>query len=189
MKKKKIILIVITLILVIALVVFLILKNPFKKNDGDVSGNSMDKKIDQLVSDGYLYYLLSSGPIPTDGASVEVDGVTYEYVNIAKLKTINDVSNLVNGLFTEELREDRESKIFDDRTFLELENGLYVSYNKDNVCDITNVEGLKDYTYEKVSKDMYRIITTFGDNNVVNENDNWYVQSDIFKCINNTSEQ
>ena len=119
MKKKKIILIVITLILVIALVVFLILKNPFKKNDGDVSGNSMDKKIDQLVSDGYLYYLLSSGPIPTDGASVEVDGVTYEYVNIAKLKTINDVSNLVNGLFTEELREDRESKIFDDRTFLE----------------------------------------------------------------------
>ena len=86
------------------------------------------------------------------------------------------------SLFIEDERQYRESKIFNGRSFLELEDGLYVNYDKEDICDITNIENPKSYTYEKAGNDRYRIITNFGDNNVLKENDNWYIQSDVFKC-------
>lgn len=191
MKKKKIglIILIIVIVVIVGLLIFLISKSIIDNKDKNISGIQMDDKIDQLVSDGYTYYLLSVGPIPTDGAVVEVDGVEYEYVNIAKIKTIEDITNLVNDLFVEDIRKIKETSIFENRSFLELDNGLYVSYDKDSICDITNISGLRDYTYDKVSNDMYRINTAFGDNNVIYENDDWRIQSDIFKCSNNTSEQ
>lgn len=191
MKKKKIglIILIIVIVVIVGLLIFLISKSIIDNKDKNISGIQMDDKIDQLVSDGYTYYLLSVGPIPTDGAVVEVDGVEYEYVNIAKIKTIEDITNLVNDLFVEDIRKIKETSIFENRSFLELDNGLYVSYDKDSICDITNISGLRDYTYDKVSNDMYRINTAFGDNNVIYENDDWRIQSDIFRCSNNTSEQ
>lgn len=186
MKKKKIglIILIIVIVVIVGLLIFLISKSIIDNKDKNISGIQMDDKIDQLVSDGYTYYLLSVGPIPTDGAVVEVDGVEYEYVNIAKIKTIEDITNLVNDLFVEDIRKIKETSIFENRSFLELDNGLYVSYDKDSICDITNISGLRDYTYDKVSNDMYRINTAFGDNNVIYENDDWRIQSDIFRCSN-----
>lgn len=180
--KKKIVLIVLIVIIVIAVsaVTIYLLINKTGQDENKI--NSMDKRIDEIVNDAYIYYLLANGQIPTDTSSVEVEGVTYEYVNIEKIKKIEDINNLVASLFIEDERQYRESKIFNRRSFLELEDGLYVNYDKEDICDITNIENPKSYTYEKAGNDRYRIITNFGDNNVLKENDNWYIQSDVFKC-------
>ena len=180
-KKKMFLihLIVITVISVSAVAIYLLIN---KTGQDENKINSMDKRIDEIVNDAYIYYLLANGQIPTDTSSVEVEGVTYEYVNIEKIKKIEDINNLVASLFIEDERQYRESKIFNRRSFLELEDGLYVNYDKEDICDITNIENPKSYTYEKAGNDRYRIITNFGDNNVLKENDNWYIQSDVFKC-------
>lgn len=180
--KKKIVLIVLIVIIVIAVsaVTIYLLINKTGQDENKI--NSMDKRIDEIVNDAYIYYLLANGQIPTDTSSVEVEGVTYEYVNIEKIKKIEDINNLVASLFIEDERQYRESKIFNGRSFLELEDGLYVNYDKEDICDITNIENPKSYTYEKAGNDRYRIITNFGDNNVLKENDNLYIQSDVFKC-------
>ena len=180
--KKKIVLIVLIVIIVIAVsaVTIYLLINKTGQDENKI--NSMDKRIDEIVNDAYIYYLLANGQIPTDTSSVEVEGVTYEYVNIEKIKKIEDINNLVASLFIEDERQYRESKIFNGRSFLELEDGLYVNYDTEDICDITNIENPKSYTYEKAGNDRYRIITNFGDNNVLKENDNWYIQSDVFKC-------
>ena len=180
--KKKIVLIVLIVIIVIVVSAVTIYMLINKTGQDENKINSMDKRIDEIVNDAYIYYLLANGQIPTDTSSVEVEGVTYEYVNIEKIKKIEDINNLVASLFIEDERQYRESKIFNGRSFLELEDGLYVNYDKEDICDITNIENPKSYTYEKAGNDRYRIITNFGDNNVLKENDNWYIQSDVFKC-------
>ena len=76
--KKKIVLIVLIVIIVIAVsaVAIYLLINKTGQDENKI--NSMDKRIDEIVNDAYIYYLLANGQIPTDTSSVEVEGVTEE---------------------------------------------------------------------------------------------------------------
>lgn len=186
MKKKYLILtlILIVIISVVSVFIYGYLKN---KNENENKVIDIDKRISEIITDSYTYYLLLNGNIPLEDEEIsfsEDDSVRYRLVSLDNITSINDITDLVNRLFIKDVRDDRLNDIYStDRKYVETQDRLYVNYNEDEICDLSLVEDIKNYTYTKLEDDTIMISTTLGDTIVVYENDNWYLQfSNIYNC-------
>lgn len=185
-KKTKLKIMILSVVIIVVIISLLILSiSAFSKNDE--FKKQMDDRVKEIVDNSYLYYLLLNGPLSDGNRSLEINNVKYYYINIPQLKTIEDIENISNSLFVNDIKEYMTSKLFENRVFLEFDEGLYVNSDNVEICDMTVISNLKDYIYERNSDGSYRIFTTFGENDIVYENDNWYLKREIFKCNENLS--
>lgn len=182
MKKKTIIVIIALVITFLLLIVYLLYNNIYV----DSSDDDIETRIKEIMDDSYKFYLLLNGNLPITEQTIqyENDDIRYNLVNIEGINSTSDINVLINSLFSKNARTGKFNEfISTGRNFVSNDNGLYVNFDKEDICDLSQYGDIFDYIYKKVDDTSIIVSTVLGDTMLVYEEDNWYLLYDnIYIC-------
>ena len=182
--KKKIIIstaIVLVIILAVILAIFLIQKG--KENNQE--NNDLTERAKELIRNNYIFSYLYQGDVKVSDGSIEVDGTTYYFVsddNLTGISSWADITNLIKNTFVEAKRDLYYEKIENGHQYFETDDMLYVA-KSDNICQKIPSANVNDLSISLIEDDKMLINWSNQSIYAYKENDNWYLGTDNFYCM------
>ena len=191
---KKNILIIILIILFLALIILTIFKINYKndkKENNDIK-ELTSERIEELIYDSYIYYMLSTGNIEETGITIKLNDEEYYGTNI-KVESLDDIDNMIDDMIVNERKEILMQNIFgnEQRQFY-YDNGVLFTNNieKDEECDLEKISNFGQYTITKINdenvKIKYDMMNTLGTETevlITYEEGKWKLYDVIPMCI------
>lgn len=171
-------------IIIVTIIIVVLLENSEKSQD---EKNALTNRAKELIQSNYLFSYIYQGDVAISDGSIIVDDVTYNYIADENFKDINswkDITALIKNTFVADKHDIYYEKIENGHQYFENDETLYVA-KTDAIC-----QNLPSLNLSSVS-----ILTVEDDKMLINwnsqiiyayqENDNWYLGTDNFYCMDN----
>lgn len=174
--------IILIIVIILIIIVELIIPNIIKEKTPPLT----EERAQELLYGSYIYYLMTSGNVPTANRKLAHDGVPYQVIDI-DIKSLKEVNNIIEDSFSKPKAFDLIENIYSNPEikFAESSDRIFIS----KVIPDENCKDLKLDGKLEISKkaDYYYIKYYFGDlsyagEKAVYEDGNWVLMSPITVC-------
>lgn len=183
MKKKILYALLILLIIAFIYVIIIAINHNTKNINNNVANEITEDRLKELFDNSYKYYLLYKGIDKNSSSNIKIDDITY--YKVKSFKSFEEIETMINNTFVKGKQEHYYNNLFENRNYIETENGVYVEY-KENCNNI-------EISYDNIMVTKIDENTIFIDcqNTGVNayyEDGNWYLSSTLHFCKDENKE-
>lgn len=180
MKKKKIIIISVTIFLLFLFIILgIVIKNNFVK---DNETNNLNDRIKFLLDSAYDYYYFTSGDVKVTEASIRENDVKYNFVDSDKYESIDDLTKLTESIFVPEFVSKYIEKINNNHKYLQIEDKLYIN-KSDDICLVENNIDYKSIKIKNVDEDTKLLEWDNTFTYIYLVDNEWYLSAEVFYCV------
>lgn len=187
LKSRKVLLKIIILIIIILIILLSLISIHFIDND-NIFPKPTEERAKELLNNSYIYYVLSSGNVPLNGAELLLDDKKYYGVDI-DVHSLEEMENILKDSFSKITYDNLYNDVYGDpeKTFTVERNNIYISkVTPDEKCKDIKLDGTVDiverkgeYYIKYSSKDKL----SSSERELVYENSKWVLVNPIKLCF------